>query len=111
LENHDDQGKNKGTLPKDVTKCRLVFNLLFIILCFLKNFFRGFLYLLKADIYLGKDPKSLPQGSIVVFPYRANTLNCGLAGIVALKLKETSHNPIHVNMLDQMVDKTTSRTV
>ena len=88
---------------------QMAFNFRFMILSFLKNFFRGFLNLLRADIYLGKDPKSIPQGSIVVFPYLANTLNCGLAGIVALKLKETLHNPIHVNMLDQMVDKTTSR--
>jgi glutamine---fructose-6-phosphate transaminase (isomerizing) len=47
-------------------------------------------------------------GSIVFFPCQTNTLNCGLAGIVALKLKETSQIPIDIDKLDQMVDQTTS---
>jgi glutamine---fructose-6-phosphate transaminase (isomerizing) len=87
---------------------QLVFKLLFLMICLVKKLFCVSFRLLKADIYLGKDPKSLPDESIVIFPYRANTLNCGLAGIVALKLKETSQDPINVSMLDQMVDKTTS---
>jgi hypothetical protein len=87
---------------------QLGFILLFIIKLSLKNFFSGFLSLLNAHIYLGKDPARLSRGSIVFFPYRANTLNCGLTGIVALKLKDTSQEPIHINMLDQMVEKTSS---
>jgi len=75
----------------------------------LKKSFYGLISLLRDHIYLGKDPKSIPEGSIVFFPYRANTLNCGLAGIVALKLKETSQDTIHIGMLDEMIGKTTSR--
>ncbi len=88
---------------------QLIFTFILMMIHLLKKSFYGFLSLLRADIYFGKDPKSIPEGSVVFFPSRANTLNCGLAGIVALKLKEPSQNSIHVDVLDQMVDKTTSR--
>jgi hypothetical protein len=35
--------------------------------------------------YVGRNPRHLPQKSVVVFPILPNTLFCGLAGIVAIK--------------------------
>jgi glutamine---fructose-6-phosphate transaminase (isomerizing) len=90
----------------------LVFKYLLTMTNLLKNFSYDFLKLLlsllRTNIYFGKNPKCIPVGSIVFFPCQTSTLNCGLAGIVALKLKETSHIPIDIDKLDQMVDQTTS---
>jgi len=36
-------------------------------------------------IYLGKSPKNVPPGVLIVFPVKDNQLNCGLTGIVTFK--------------------------
>jgi glutamine---fructose-6-phosphate transaminase (isomerizing) len=109
LESPDSQGKNQGTLPKDVIPMLLVFKyLLTMINLLIKSFYNFLSFLLNlsvTNIYVGKNPEYIPDGSIVFFPFQANTLNCGLAGIVALKLKETSQISIDANKFDQMVDK------
>ncbi len=88
---------------------KLVVKPLIKIIVLLKKCFHAFCNLLNSDVFIGKSPENLPEGSIVFFPYSANSLNCGLVGIVALNLKETSQNHIHVDTLDQMVDRITSR--
>jgi glucosamine--fructose-6-phosphate aminotransferase (isomerizing) len=42
---------------------------------------------LRAHVYFGKSPASVPNGSIVFFPYRQTLLGCGIAGIVSFKNK------------------------
>jgi glucosamine--fructose-6-phosphate aminotransferase (isomerizing) len=37
------------------------------------------------NIYLGRDPQSVPSGSIIIFPMMRDTLLCGLAGILVFK--------------------------
>ena len=85
-----------------------VFKFLLMMIQLLKENFYAVSNFLRADIYFGKDLQSVPKGSIVFFPYRPNTLNCGLAGIIALNMKNTSQGAVHVNMLDQLIEKTTS---
>ena len=87
---------------------QVVFKLFLMMLNLIKKSFYGFSGLLRADIYLGKDLQGIPEGSIVLFPYQPNMLNCGLAGIVALKKTNKSEVTIHVDLLDQMVEKTAS---
>lgn len=41
--------------------------------------------LLLSRVYIGRDPRSLGPGSIVVFPLQSDTLPCGLAGIITIK--------------------------
>jgi glutamine---fructose-6-phosphate transaminase (isomerizing) len=82
-----------------------IFNFLLIKIYQLNKFFNYSVSFLRNNIYFGKNPNHIPDGSIVFFPYGMNTLSCGLVGIVALKSKEQSQNPIHVTILDQMVEK------
>jgi len=46
---------------------------------------RDFLGDLFSRVYLGRDVRHLEPGSIVLFPLHADTLFCGLAGIITLK--------------------------
>ncbi len=38
-----------------------------------------------TGLYVGKSPRTVPEGSLVVFPYDASVLNCGITGILAFK--------------------------
>lgn len=36
-------------------------------------------------VFIGRNPATVPSGSLILFPWRPETLNCGLAGILAIK--------------------------
>ena len=46
--------------------------------------------ILAVKVYFGRDLAGLPGGSIVFFPYRENTLCCGIAAMVSYKQKKPS---------------------
>ncbi len=48
-------------------------------------FCRGLSILLGLKIYFGRSIASVPDGSIILFPYSNSTLFCGLSGIAAIK--------------------------
>jgi glucosamine--fructose-6-phosphate aminotransferase (isomerizing) len=50
---------------------------------------RDFIGKLFSSVYIGRDPGGVPPGSIVLFPLHADTLFCGLAGIITLKKAAT----------------------
>jgi len=60
---------------------------------------------LMANVYFGKSESSVPKNSIIFFPCTENMLNCGLAGIVALKGKEKAERSVDIASLDGMVEK------
>ena len=41
----------------------------------------------KWKIYIGRDPKGVPTGSVILLPVLSNVIPCGLAGILAIKKK------------------------
>ncbi|KPA10873.1 glutamine--fructose-6-phosphate aminotransferase [Candidatus Magnetomorum sp. HK-1] len=43
----------------------------------------------KNHIFLGKSLKSVPEGSLILFPYDPNHLSCGLTGLLAFKKKQS----------------------
>ena len=45
------------------------------------------LKLKKWKIYIGRDPKGVPAGSVILLPVLSNVIPCGLAGILAIKKK------------------------
>ncbi|MBF0453011.1 MAG: SIS domain-containing protein [Candidatus Magnetomorum sp.] len=47
--------------------------------------FNKTLNFLKNRVFLGKSLKSVPEGSLVIFPYESNRLSCGLTGLLAYK--------------------------
>ena len=58
--------------------------------------------LLTADIYFGRSIAGVPAGSIVIFPYRDNTLCCGIAAIVSYKYRKSSTAPQNMGLLKEM---------
>ena len=63
--------------------------------------------------YLGRAPGNVGRGSIVLYPYRASLLGCGLAGIVSIKSHETSTGTVDTKALKHCVDdiaESTERT-
>jgi glucosamine--fructose-6-phosphate aminotransferase (isomerizing) len=58
--------------------------------------------LLTADIYFGRSIAGVPAGSIVIFPYRDNTLCCGIAAILSYKYRKSSTAPQNTDLLKEM---------
>ena len=56
-----------------------------------------------ARIYLGRDLKGVPAGSIVFFPLHSNFLCCGIAAIVAFKNGRPTGTPSSVALLEDLV--------
>jgi glucosamine--fructose-6-phosphate aminotransferase (isomerizing) len=75
--------------------------------CFKKIYSRALPYLL-ADVYFGKDFSRIPEGALVIFPYRSNIFCCGLAGIIAIKKKKTAQEAIDTAALNDIVEKVES---
>ena len=49
----------------------------------------GLRNLLSYSVFIGRRPKDAPERSIILFPLQPETLNCGLAGVLAIKGAET----------------------
>ena len=75
----------------------------------LSGFFRSIysraLYLLLAKVYLGKNPASVPDNSIIFFPCDTNILFCGFAGIVAYKNSKQASGCVDTALLEDMVKR------
>ena len=54
---------------------------------------------------------SVPNHSIVFFPYHDHSLCCGLTGIVSFKNKKTTDDRIDVGVLNPMLKKLEDHTV
>jgi len=61
--------------------------------------------ILKRRVYFGKSLSAVPDGAIIFFPFRANTLFCGLAGIVAIKKKSKAEVPLDIDGLREAIQK------
>ena len=61
---------------------------------------RGFL---TAGVYCGKFTDRVPDGSIIFFPCRQTTLNCGIAGIVAFKNKKSTTDGLDLDSLEELI--------
>lgn len=59
----------------------------------LKQGLSGLLRILRAPVYFGRHPASVPPGAIVLFPLSPNRLGCGIAGLVALRRAKTPERP------------------
>ncbi len=55
---------------------------------------------LKAPVYFCKAPSRVPENGIVFFPVETNKVNCGLAGIVAIKRIGEVRHPIDLAPLE-----------
>ncbi len=64
--------------------------------------------LLKTGICIGKNYDRVPSESVVIFPYRENVLNCGLAGILALKRGVTPEGAMNFKELESIIEKVRS---
>ena len=45
-----------------------------------------------SNVYFGRHPAAVPDGSVIFFPCVANFLCCGLSGIVSFKPRKTDHS-------------------
>ncbi|MBW2513248.1 MAG: SIS domain-containing protein [Deltaproteobacteria bacterium] len=62
-------------------------------------------------VYFGRNPSTVPQGSLVFFPYLPNTLSCGLTGIVSVKSKQTSDFRIDIPGLKDRIRSLEQKTI
>jgi len=60
---------------------------------------------LMANVHFGKSESSVPENSIIFFPYTENVLNCGLAGIVSFKGREKADQSVDIASLEGMAEK------
>jgi glucosamine--fructose-6-phosphate aminotransferase (isomerizing) len=60
---------------------------------------------LLVNVYFGKSKSSVPENSIIFFPYAETILKCGLAGIVSFKGKENADRSVEIASLDGMAEK------
>ncbi|MFB0521212.1 MAG: glutamine--fructose-6-phosphate aminotransferase, partial [Desulfatiglandales bacterium] len=67
----------------------------------LRIFFKK--WLRRPRIYLGKSLKSVPPGSLILFPVQGTQLNCGLTGIVTFKKKEPVTPKIPISQIESMI--------
>ncbi|MBW1694733.1 MAG: hypothetical protein JRJ41_11390 [Deltaproteobacteria bacterium] len=66
-------------------------------------------FLSSPKIYFGRHIASVPEHSIVLFPYHDRQFCCGIAGIVSFKKKKKSEKPIDVMVLIDMLKKIEGR--
>ena len=68
--------------------------------------FKQIMTFLKRPVYFGRHPDSIPDNSIVFFPYLPAQMNCGLSGIVAFKQKKI-HTPQYdwLTTIDQLTEQ------
>jgi glutamine---fructose-6-phosphate transaminase (isomerizing) len=67
--------------------------------------------LLKAPVYFGKRVSELPTGAIVFFPLIEGFLCCGLAGIVAHKVGQTTADTVNMDRLEDLIDRIEQNSV
>lgn len=60
---------------------------------------------LLADVYFGKHMSSVPNHSIVFFPYHEHILCCGITGIVSFKNKKEADDQADLAVLNGMLEK------
>jgi glucosamine--fructose-6-phosphate aminotransferase (isomerizing) len=60
-------------------------------------------YVCLPEIYIGKSPKSVPAGSLVLFPLQVSQFNCGLTGIVAFKRQEPIAPEVPANRIESVI--------
>jgi glucosamine--fructose-6-phosphate aminotransferase (isomerizing) len=68
-----------------------------------------FIKFLCSRIYFGRCMSRVPEGSLVFLPCHEAMFCCGLAGIVSYKYKTATTEPIHVAMLDELLNKIENR--
>ena len=59
-------------------------------------------FLSGLHIFIGKHIKCVPPNSIVFFPYSANTLHCGITGIVAIKTSDKAPTDSAIPPVEEM---------
>jgi len=71
------------------------------------NYLEGFLRFCEKcpNIYFGKSLSQVSENSIVLFPYRPDVLNCGIAGIIAFKKPKSPVNKLSVESITSLVDE------
>lgn len=70
----------------------------------------GLARLLRAPVYFGRHPASVPPGAIVLFPLAPNRLGCGIAGIVAFRRAAAPERP-DWGRIEKLADAVLARDV
>ena len=63
-----------------------------------------------TGLYVGRSLAKVPPGSVVLFPYAPNVLNCGITGVLAFKGPELDRKDLPLDKLDMVVDKLLQNT-
>ncbi|MDO9566223.1 MAG: SIS domain-containing protein [Candidatus Desulfaltia sp.] len=75
---------------------------------FYRSVYSRTLYFLLTEVYFGKNPASVPDNSVIFFPWSENILFCGLAGLVSFKSSKQTGGFVDTALLDDMVKKVES---
>ena len=63
-----------------------------------------------TGIYFGRSLKTVPDGSVVLFPYEPGVLSCGITGILAFKRAPAQTRDFPVQALERKVEALSEHT-
>ena len=63
-----------------------------------------------TGLYFGRSLKTVPQGSVILFPYEPGVLSCGITGVLAFKRGSAQTDVVPVEELEQKVEKLSEYT-
>jgi len=63
-----------------------------------------------TGIYFGRSLKTVPEGSVVLFPYEPSVLGCGITGILAFKRAPAQTGDLPVQALERKVEDLSKHT-
>jgi len=77
----------------------------------LKTLVKKIIGLLKSNVYIGRSPGNVDCRSIILFPYVATALNCGLTGIVYFKKNIDPNTDVDISTIKDLVQKINAGTL
>ena len=63
-----------------------------------------------TGIYFGRNLKTVPEGSVVLFPYEPGVLSCGITGILAFKRAPAQRGDFPLHALERKVEDLSKHT-
>ncbi|MDY6955216.1 MAG: hypothetical protein SWE60_27250, partial [Thermodesulfobacteriota bacterium] len=66
---------------------------------------KGFLKKLGiTGLFFGRSLKTVPEGSVVLFPYEPNVLNCGITGVLSFKTTHARAEGLPIEVLEGTIE-------
>jgi glucosamine--fructose-6-phosphate aminotransferase (isomerizing) len=57
-----------------------------------------------TGLYFGRSPETVPEGSVVLFPYEPDVLNCGITGVLSFKRRPARVEGLPLDDLEKRIE-------